>query len=40
MHRDIKPDNIIRGSGKGDWKLCDYGLSRLLGRDDYEIVNG
>ena len=28
IHRDIKPDNVIRNIG-GDWKLCDYGFAKL-----------
>ncbi len=30
MHRDIKSANIIRKIDNGDWKICDYGLSRIL----------
>jgi len=30
MHRDIKSANIIRSVENGDWKLCDYGLSRMI----------
>ena len=30
MHRDIKPDNIIRVNKNGEWKLCDYGLSKTI----------
>jgi len=41
LHRDIKPDNIIRKtiSGQkqqGDWKICDYGLSKILPKDMHE----
>jgi len=30
MHRDIKLANIIRKIENGDWKICDYGLSRIM----------
>ena len=29
MHRDIKPGNIIRVNEFGDWKLCDYGFTKI-----------
>ena len=30
LHRDIKAENIIRVNKYGEWKLCDYGLSRTI----------
>jgi serine/threonine protein kinase len=30
MHRDLKSENIIRKTKDGDWKICDYGLSRIV----------
>ena len=29
IHRDIKADNIISSSQDSEWKLCDYGFSKL-----------
>ena len=31
MHRDIKPANVLLSEVEnGNWKLCDYNLSRKL----------
>ena len=35
MHRDIKPDNILINK-KGNFMICDFGLSRGTITDDEE----
>ncbi|KAG8461531.1 hypothetical protein KFE25_001135 [Diacronema lutheri] len=30
IHRDLKPSNVLATSQGGTWKVCDFGLSKLL----------
>ena len=38
IHRDLKPDNIISKettSGQITWKIADFGIARVLGKNVY-----
>ena len=38
IHRDLKPDNIIgkkEDSGNVTWKIADFGIARVLGKNVY-----
>ncbi len=39
IHKDIKPSNILINSKTGEVKITDFGISRVLTREDEDIYN-